>query len=77
MPDDSVNEAIRAAKHLDARQQLDLLSNLGVMKSFSRPRVSDDTAYSESHFKMLENVPSFPGRFGSKLSKGTVYPSLA
>jgi putative transposase len=43
----------------------DLLSNLGVMKSFSRPRVSNDNAYSESHFKTLKNVPLFPGRFGS------------
>lgn len=43
----------------------DLLSNLGVLKSFSRPRVSNDNAYIESHFKTLKNVPSFPERFGS------------
>ncbi len=33
---------------------LELLSLLGLSQSFSRPRVSDDNAYSESHFKTLK-----------------------
>jgi putative transposase len=42
-----------------------LLSDLGVTKSHSRPHVSDDNPYSESHFKTLKYCPAFPGRFGS------------
>ena len=41
-----------------------LLSSLGVDRSFSRPRVSDDNPYSEAHFKTLKYRPDFPGRFG-------------
>ncbi len=41
------------------------LADLGVTKSFSRPRVSNDNPYSESHFKTLKNRPEYPGRFGS------------
>lgn len=42
-----------------------LLSDLGVEKSHSRPRVSNDNAFSESQFKTLKYSPQFPGRFGS------------
>ena len=42
-----------------------LLSDLGVTKSHSRPHVSNDNPYSESHFKTLKYCPAFPGRFGS------------
>jgi len=41
-----------------------LLSDLGVAKSHSRPHVSNDNPYSESHFKTLKYRPSFPDRFG-------------
>ncbi|QOC22238.1 DDE-type integrase/transposase/recombinase [Wenzhouxiangella sp. AB-CW3] len=41
----------------------DLLSDLGVTRSFSRPRVSNDNAFSESQFKTLKYWPSYPGRF--------------
>jgi transposase InsO family protein len=43
----------------------DLLVELGVGKSHSRPRTSDDNAYSEAQFKTLKYSPSFPGRFDS------------
>lgn len=43
----------------------DLLSELGVIKSHSRPYVSDDNPYSESHFKTMKYRPSFPERFNS------------
>ena len=42
-----------------------LLADLGIAKSHSRPYVSDDNPFSESHFKTLKYRPSFPDRFGS------------
>ncbi len=42
-----------------------LLSDLGVTKTHSRPHVSNDNPYSESHFKTLKYRPEFPDRFGS------------
>lgn len=42
-----------------------LLSNLGVIKSHSRPSVSNDNPYSESQFKTLKYSPGFPERFAS------------
>ena len=42
------------------------LEKLGVQSSFSRPRVSNDNPYSESLFKTMKYVPSFPnGGFAS------------
>lgn len=42
-----------------------LLADLGVTKTHSRPHVSDDNPYSESHFRTLKYRPGFPERFGS------------
>jgi putative transposase len=42
-----------------------LLADLGVDKTHSRPRVSDDNPFSESQFKTLKYCPGFPDRFGS------------
>ena len=42
-----------------------LLASLGVVKSHSRPHVSDDNPFSESHFKTLKYRPDFPARFAS------------
>ena len=42
-----------------------LLSDLGVTKTHSRPQVSNDNPFSESHFKTLKYRPGFPARFGS------------
>ena len=42
-----------------------LLADLGVTKTHSRPRVSNDNPYSESQFKTLKYCPSFPGTFAS------------
>jgi putative transposase len=42
-----------------------LLSDLGVVKTHSRPHVSDDNPYSESQFKTLKYRPDFPDQFGS------------
>ena len=41
----------------------DLLTDLGVERSYSRPRVSDDNAFSEAHFHTLKYQPDYPGRF--------------
>lgn len=42
-----------------------LLSDLGVSKSHSRPYVPDDNPFSEAQFKTLKYQPDFPQRFGS------------
>ena len=42
-----------------------LLVDLGVTKTHSRPHVSDDNPYSEAHFKTLKYRPDFPAMFGS------------
>jgi transposase InsO family protein len=53
--------AMRAAT-LEAR-----LKELGVLRSFSRPRVSNDNPYSESLFRTVKYRPDYPSRpFSSK-----------
>ena len=42
-----------------------LLVDLGVARSHSRPHVSNDNPYSEAQFKTLKYAPVFPDRFGS------------
>jgi putative transposase len=42
-----------------------LLVDLSVTKTHSRPQVSNDNPYSESQFKTLKYCPQFPERFGS------------
>jgi putative transposase len=42
-----------------------LLADLGVTKTHSRPHVSNDNPYSESGFKTLKYRPGFPEYFGS------------
>ena len=42
-----------------------LLADLGVTKSHSRPHTSNDSPFSESHFKTMKYQPQFPQRFGS------------
>ena len=42
-----------------------LLADMGVKKSHSRPQVSNDNPYSEAQFKTLKYCPEFPERFGS------------
>src|SRR5439155_10580032 len=42
-----------------------MLADLGVTKTHSRPHVSDDTPYSDSQFKTMKYRPEFPDRFGS------------
>lgn len=44
---------------------LQMLEDLGVMPSFSRPSVSDDNAYSEALFRTVKFRPGYPVRFDS------------
>ncbi len=45
--------------------------DLDVVKSHSRPHVSDDNPYSESQFKTLKYRPDYPERFGSLVAART------
>jgi putative transposase len=42
-----------------------LMADLGITKTHSRPHVSNDNPYSEAQFKTLKYHSSFPGKFGS------------
>jgi putative transposase len=42
-----------------------LLADLGVVQSHSRPHQSNDNPYSEAQFKTLKYAPAFPKRFAS------------
>ena len=49
-----------------------LLADLGVTRSLSRPQVSDDNPFSEAQFKTLKYHPGFPGRF-AHITAATVF----
>ena len=48
-----------------AHRYLDMMTELGVTLSHSRPRVSNDNPMSESQFKTLKYQPDYPGKFQS------------
>lgn len=50
---------------MKAKPLLYLYANLGVATSLSRPRVSNDNPFSESHFRTAKDDPEYPGRFAS------------
>lgn len=49
-----------------AKTLKDLLDDLDIQRSFSRPRTSDDNPYVESLFKTVKYHPAWPGSFGSQ-----------
>ena len=52
-----------------------LFATLGAQRSFSRPHVSDDNAFSEAGFKTMKYQPDYPGRFEGLLhSRGWLEP---
>jgi putative transposase len=51
---------------MTAKCTAQLLADLGVTQSLSRPRVSDDNPFSEAQFKTVKYHPGFPGRFSSQ-----------
>src|SRR5215217_3362523 len=50
---------------MTSRPVAQLLVDLGVARSHSRPHVSNDNPYSEAAFKTLKYAPVFPDRFGT------------
>jgi putative transposase len=42
-----------------------LLLDLGITRSHSRPHISDDNPFSEAQFKTMKYHPDYPDRFGS------------
>jgi putative transposase len=50
---------------MTSRSLAQLLAGLGVERSHSRPRVSNDNPFSEAQFKTLKYCPGYPGRFTS------------
>jgi putative transposase len=67
----AANGAAPGALHADRGSSMtskpvaQLLVDLGVDRSHSRPRVSNDNPFSEAQFKTLKYFPTFPARFGS------------
>lgn len=49
---------------MTSRSVAQLLADLGVQKTHSRPHVSNDNPYSEAQFKTLKYRPDYPDRFG-------------
>jgi putative transposase len=50
---------------MTSKPVVQLLADLGVVRSHSRPRQSNDNPYSEAQFKTLKYFPTFPDRFTS------------
>ena len=50
---------------MTSKSVAELLEDLAVTRSHSRPRVSNDNPYSEAWFKTLKYAPVFPDRFAS------------
>ncbi len=50
---------------MTSRTVSQLLADLGVLQSHSRPHQSNDNPYSESQFKTLKYSPTFPKRFAN------------
>lgn len=50
---------------MTAKTVTQLMADLGVIKSLSRPHVSDDNPFSEATFSTIKGCPTYPGRFGS------------
>ncbi len=51
---------------MTAKCTAQLLADLGVTQSLSRPQVSDDNPFSEAQFKTLKYQPGYPKRFADK-----------
>ena len=53
-----------------------LLVDLDVLASYSRPRTADDNPYSESQFKTVKYAPGYPGRFADPEQARTYFRSF-
>ncbi len=67
MGDHGIPEAIHADRgtSMTSKPVAQLMVDLGVARSHSRPHVSNDNPYSEAAFKTLKYAPVFPDRFCS------------
>lgn len=65
IPRDQLTLHADRGSSMTSRSVAELLADLGVTKTHSRPHVSDDNPYSEASFKTLKYRPTFPARFGS------------
>lgn len=50
---------------MKAQPLAQLYANLGIERTLSRPRVSNDNPFSESQFRTTKDDPHYPGRFES------------
>lgn len=50
---------------MTARSMIELLDTLGIRRSHSRPRVSNDNPFSEAQFKTMKYHKDYPEAFGS------------
>ena len=58
-------EGLQVGAPMTSKAVTQLLADLGVIKSLSRPHVSNDNPFSEAHFSTLKSCPTYPDRFGS------------
>lgn len=61
---------------MTAKSTVQLLADLDIAQSHSRPRVSDDNPFSESHFRTMKYRPEVPVRFASKVHAIDVFRGL-
>ncbi len=61
---------------MTAKTTAQLLADLDIAESHSRPRVSNDNPFSESHFRTMKYRPEVPERFASKLHASDVFRRL-
>ena len=63
-PDELTLHADRGTS-MRSKTVAEMLGDMGVTKSHSRPRVSNDNPFSEAHFKTMKYNPYFPPTFDS------------
>lgn len=65
VPDGQLSLHADRGSSMTSKTVSQLLADLGVLQSHSRPHVSNDNPYSEAQFKTLKYSPRFPKRFAS------------
>ncbi len=65
IPPDQLTLHADRGSAMTSKSVAQLLADLGVTKTHSRPHVSNDNPYSEAQFKTLKYRPGFPAQFGS------------
>lgn len=65
VPDGQLTLHADRGSSMTSKTVAQLLADLGVLQSHSRPRVSNDNPYSEAQFKTLKYSPRFPKRFAN------------